>query len=102
VLHRRLEVGVNGLGERRCEALFRRGLHHIHVADEHFPAQRLLRRTQHERRLAVPPRRVDEHVLAVPHVRDQLPQLALAVGERLVEREVPERERVRQLVLMHS
>ena len=81
---RRRDVLVDRLGETRCQPLLRRGRHQVDVGDEDAPAQQLLDRTEHERRLPVPPRAEDHDVLAVAHVRDELRKLALAVGESLV------------------
>ena len=68
----RRDVRVDGLGERGREALLRRGLHEVDVADEELLGDRRLGRLQDERRLAVAARRIDEDVLAVAHVCEEL------------------------------
>jgi hypothetical protein len=98
------DVRVDRLRERGREPLLRRRAHEVAVADEHLLPQRLLGRAQDERRLAVAPRRVQEDVLAVAHVGRELAHLVLPVGERLVEGEIAERERVQGLMhdyIMH-
>jgi len=97
----RRDVRVDGLGERGREALLRRGLHEVDVADEELLGERRLGRLQDERRLAVAAGRVDEDVLTIAHVREQLGHLVLAIGEGLVEREVAEGEWIRP-VLIHQ
>jgi len=66
----------------------------VEVAEQRLLTHRLLGRAQDEGGLSVAAGRVDEDVLAVEHVRDELAQLGLAVGERLVERQVAEGEGV--------
>ena len=69
-------------------------LHQVAVGDEDVVPQRLLHRAEDERRLAEPPRREQDDVLAVAQVGGELVALALAVDEGVVERQGPERERV--------
>ena len=66
------------------------------MRDEHVLRDRALGHPPDERRLAVPPRREDDDVLTVQDVRQQLGDLGLAIGERLVERERAVAEGIRR------
>ena len=86
---------VDRLRELRGELLLGRRAHQVDLSDERpVPAHELLGSPPHERRLAVAPGGEHHHVLAVQDVRLELGELPLAVGERLVEREIAEAERV--------
>ena len=65
------------------------------MGDEHVLGDRLLRDAPHERRLAIAPRGEHDDVLAVQDVGEELLDLGLTVGERLVEGERAVAERIR-------
>ena len=101
-------------GERRSSTIvfasaaarphLRRRAHQVAVRDQHVVGQHLLRGAQHERRLAIAPRREDDDVLSVSHVGGQRGDLGRPVRERLVLGQVAEGERVRddtQACIMH-
>ncbi len=90
------DVVVDRLGELLRELLLRRRGHQVDVRDEHALRDRLLRDAPDERRLAVAPRGEDDDVLSVQDVGEELRDLGLAVGERVVERERAEAEGVRR------
>jgi hypothetical protein len=64
------------------------------VRDEHLPGSDELGHAPYERRLAVAAGSEDDDVLAVADVPAQLADLDLAVGERLVEGQSAEAERI--------
>ena len=99
---RRGDVRVDRLRQRRRQALLRRRLHQVAVADQRLATHRLLCSAQHQRRLAVPAWGVDEHVLPVAHVGDELAELVLPVGERFVEGEVAEGEGIGGVLIHES
>ena len=92
---RRGDVVVDRPREPRGELLLRRGLHQVDLGDQDVLGHQLLRDPPQERGLAVAARGDERDVLAVLEVAAELAHLVLAVGERLVEREVAEREGVR-------
>ena len=97
-VERLLLLGGDVLVDRARELLgqlgHRRRRHEIDGGDEHLAAHELLGHPPHQRRLAVAPRGEDDHVLAVGDVGPELGDLALAIGEGLVERQRAEAERV--------
>ena len=88
------DVLVDRRGQLRGELLLRRGLHQIHLRDQDALPRQLLRRPEDERRLAVPARGEDDDVEPVADVRLELTQLVVPVGERRVEGEIAEVERI--------
>ena len=76
--------------------LGRRG-HQVDVRDEDARGDRLLRDAPDEGGLPVPPRREDDDVLPVLHVRGQLRDLGFAIGEGLVEGKGSEAEGIRRV-----
>ncbi len=88
------EVLVDRLRELVGEPAERRRRHQIDVGDERAAAHELLRRPPDERRLPEAPRREQDDVLPGERVGLQLGELTLPVGERLIERERAEAERV--------
>jgi hypothetical protein len=88
------DVVVDRRRELLGELLLRRRLHEVDLADEHAVADEALLDAVDERRLAEAPRREDHDVLAIAGVREQLRDLVVAVGERLVAGEGAEAERV--------
>jgi hypothetical protein len=93
---------VDGARELLGQLGHRRRRHEVHRGDEHAPALQLLRHAPDQRGLAVAPGREDDDVLAVGHVGLELGDLALAVGEGLVERERAEAERIGRRVHAYS
>ena len=91
---RGVEVTVDRARKRRRESLLARDLEQIDIPHQGAFACGAARRAQYQRRLAVAPGRVDEHVLAVLQLGGKLAQLGLAVGEGRAECECAEAERV--------
>ena len=85
---------MDRLRELVGEAPERRRCHQIDVGDERAAAHELLRRSPDERGLPEPPWGEQDDVLPGERVGLQLGELAFAVGERLIERERAEPERV--------
>ena len=91
---RRGDVVVDRARELLGQLGRRRRRHQVDAGDEHLLAHAAPAPRANERGLAVAPRGEDHHVLPVADVGAQLGDLRLAVGERLVERERAEPERV--------
>ena len=87
-LERRGDVLVDRGGEALGEALLGRRRHQVDVADEHVGGGELLHGPPDQRRLAVPARSEDHHVLTVDDVELELLDLALAIGECLVQGQI--------------
>src|SRR4029079_10380257 len=88
------DVLVDRRRELLGEPLLGRGPHEVDLADEDPLADEALRDAVDERRLAEAAGGEDHDVLAVAGVGEQLGDLVVAVGERLVAGERAEAERV--------
>src|SRR4051812_11994534 len=86
------DVLVDGGRELLGELLLRRRAHEVDLRHEHLLAHEALLDAVDERRLAEPARGGDDDVLAVARIGQQLRDLGVAVGERLVAGEGAEAE----------
>ena len=96
------DVVVDRLGELLGELLLRRRRHQVDLRDEDTRLPEPLRRAPNERRLAVASRSEDDDVLPVADVGEELVELGLPVGERVVEGERAVAERIRCHVAVES
>ncbi len=85
---------VDRLRELRSQQVLRGGAHQVHLGDQDALPHELLRHPPEQRRLAVPARGEDDHVLAVAGIGDERVDLDLSVRERRVQRQGPESEGV--------